>query len=133
MLDPERIVVKLGNKLDGESDQVKATLEGVAALSAGLIAIGQDGLITPDDEMRGFESLIETMSSSFADQSTLDKFNERHGDSMDEHYDAAVKGLGSSAFKGFIWNLGAMDTLYRLTPTNDQDENELTLTIVGFD
>jgi len=133
MFDPEKVVVKVGNELNGVSDEVKATLEGIAALSGGLIAIGHRGLMTHGRGMKTFDSLIGQMDTSFGDRDTVDRFNQRYGDTLDDHFKAAKEGLASAAFNGYRWRLGALDTQYRLAPVDKDNEDELTLTIVGFD
>ncbi len=133
MINPENVVVKVGNELDCVPDEVKATLEGIAALSGGLITLGHRGIITPRKLMKPFDGLINHMNESFGDPATVDQFNERFGDTLDEHFDAVVTGLGSAGFKGYIWSLGALDTLYRLAPEDRKIENDLTFTVIGFD
>jgi len=133
MFNPENVVVKVGNELDGVPDEVKATLEGVAALSGGLIAIGHKSLMTSGNRLKAFDSFIGHMNTSFGDRATVDRFNQRYGDTLDNHFKAAKEGLGSAAFNGYLWRLGALDTRYRLAPVDKDNEDELTLTIVGFD
>jgi hypothetical protein len=132
MFKPENVVVRVGNELDGVPGEVKATLDGIAALSGGLIAIGHRSLITHGLDTKSFDSLIGQINTSFGDRDTVDRFNQRHGDTLDHQFEAAKKGLAGEAFKRYVWELGALDTQYRLAQL-DEDKDILTLTVIGSD
>ena len=130
MFDPENVVVRVGNKLDGVPDEVRATVEGITALSEGLITVGNRCLITSPGELRAFTNLINNMNASFGDRATIDLLNRRYGDRLDGSYAAVKKGLAGTAFQEYF-HLGTSGTVYKLSAEDMKEEDALTLRIIG--
>lgn len=131
-INPEKIIVRVGNELEGVDEEVRATLEGIAFVSSALLSVGYNEVLPKDsDHMSDIYYLLKTLDNGLAAAETFDSLSKEYPD-LEERIVAIQEGLGSSAFLGYIWDLGCADAMYKLEPVDKNQPNDLTLTIIGL-
>ncbi|MDB5163888.1 MAG: hypothetical protein JWS12_506 [Candidatus Saccharibacteria bacterium] len=122
--------VDLGNDVSQESVDVQFALSGLAYIAAGLIAIGETGIITEDksQQMAGWESFAAVANATLSDH-TKSRRLESQCPGMEELVDATDRAQLSDAFEYYLNRL--VDPMFSLVQVPD-DPHHYTFTMMGW-
>lgn len=127
----EQVRVDIGNNLEGQPDEVRCAMAGLAYITGALISVGYNNVI-PQADFSGLEFLTERINSGLTDESVWQRLEEAHP-TIGQLVDDTERFKTSKAFEGYLHRLGCLDHLYELRAVKDQQPSNFTLTIHGYD